>query len=106
VIAFESAAVSRMARLILDPSPMIKVEMPTRAGGLVMNRDIVQGKWKQLRGEVKRWWGDLTDDDLDVIDGNRDKLVGMLQERYGYSREKAESEVNTRLHDFEEASRH
>jgi uncharacterized protein YjbJ (UPF0337 family) len=70
-----------------------------------MNRDVLEGKWKQLRGQVKTWWGDLTDDDLDVIDGHRDKLVGKLQERYGYTREKAEQEVDARLHDYEAASR-
>jgi uncharacterized protein YjbJ (UPF0337 family) len=71
-----------------------------------MNKDVLQGIWKQVRGQMKSWWGNLTDDDLDVIDGNRDKLVGKLQERYGYTREKAEQEVNSRLHEYEAASRH
>ena len=71
-----------------------------------MNRDILQGKWKQMRGQVKSWWGNLTDDDLNVIDGNRDKLIGKLQERYGYSREKAEQEVNARLLEYESAKRY
>ncbi len=69
-----------------------------------MNRDVLQGKWKQMRGEVKRWWGNLTDDDLDVINGNRDKLVGKLQERYGYSRDKAMQEVDMRLREYEAAN--
>ena len=59
-----------------------------------MNKDILKGKWMQIRGDVKKNWGKLTDDDLSQIDGDRDKLVGRLQERYGYSREKAEQEVN------------
>jgi len=59
-----------------------------------MNRDILKGKWMQIRGDVKRQWGKLTDDDLTTIDGDRDKLVGRLQERYGYNREQAEREVN------------
>jgi len=46
-----------------------------------MNADILQGKWKQLRGDVKKWWGNLTDDDLDKIAGERDKLIGRVQER-------------------------
>ena len=52
-----------------------------------MNADTLQGKWKQLRGDVKSRWGKLTDDDLDVIDGNLDKLVGKVQELYGEARE-------------------
>ncbi len=71
-----------------------------------MNRDVLQGKWKQMRGQVKTWWGNLTDDDLDVIDGNRDKLVGKLQERYGYTRDKAQQEVDARLREYEMANRH
>lgn len=63
--------------------------------------DILQGNWKQLKGQVKEWWGDLTDDDLTLIDGKRDKLVGALQERYGYAKERAEDEVTRRLNDYE-----
>lgn len=59
-----------------------------------MNRDILEGKWKQLKGEVKQQWGRLTDDDVDRIEGNYDELVGRIQERYGYSREEAEEEVD------------
>ena len=62
-----------------------------------MDQDIVKGKWKQIRGRAKEWWGKLTEDDLDVIDGNRYQLVGKLQERYGYSKDKAANEVNQRL---------
>jgi uncharacterized protein YjbJ (UPF0337 family) len=59
-----------------------------------MNRDILKGKWMQIRGDVKKTWGNLTDDDLARIDGNKDKLVGMLVEKYGYSRERAQQEVD------------
>ena len=55
-----------------------------------MNWDQTEGKWKQLKGSVKEKWGKLTDDDLTVINGNRDKLVGMVQERYGIAREEAQ----------------
>jgi uncharacterized protein YjbJ (UPF0337 family) len=61
-----------------------------------MNNDIFEGKWKQLRGEVKVWWGKLTDDDLDKVEGNYDKLIGLLQEKYGYTREQAEEEWEKR----------
>jgi len=55
-----------------------------------MNRDIIEGNWKQMVGKVKQQWGKLTDDDLDVIQGKRDVLVGKIQERYGMSRDEAE----------------
>ena len=54
---------------------------------------MIQGKWKELKGEAKEKWGELTDDDLDVIEGNRDQLVGLIQNRYGKAKEEAEKEV-------------
>jgi len=68
-----------------------------------MHGDILKGQWKQIRGEMKRWWGKLTDDDLDVIEGDRDKLLGALQKRYGYEKDRAESELNRRLSEYEKA---
>jgi uncharacterized protein YjbJ (UPF0337 family) len=62
-----------------------------------MNRDILVGKWKQKRGQVKQWWGKVTDDDLDRIDGDVDELAGILQERYGYARDEAEREIERRF---------
>ena len=59
-----------------------------------MNTDVLKGKWLQLKGEVRRQWGKLTDDDLDQIEGNSEKMVGKLQERYGWARNDAEREVN------------
>ena len=59
-----------------------------------MNEAILEGKWKQFRGKVKEQWGDLTDDELDEIDGRRDQLVGLLQEKYGYSLARAEDEFD------------
>ena len=58
-----------------------------------MNEDIIQGKWKQLKGHMKRQWGKLTDDDLDVAEGNRDYLIGRIQERTGQARDQVEREV-------------
>lgn len=58
-----------------------------------MNWDEIAGNWKQMTGKVKEHWGKLTDDDLTVIAGKRDQLAGLLQERYGYAKEKAEREV-------------
>lgn len=58
-----------------------------------MNRDRIEGNWKQLKGKVIEQWGKLTDDDLDVIAGRREQLAGKLQERYGLAKEEAESQV-------------
>lgn len=55
-----------------------------------MNKDIAQGKWRQLVGRVKEEWGDLTDDEIMEAEGKRDRMIGLLQEKYGYTREKAE----------------
>lgn len=52
-----------------------------------MNRDQIQGSWLQLKGEAKRLWGDLTDDDFKRADGSVDKLVGIIQERFGDARD-------------------
>jgi uncharacterized protein YjbJ (UPF0337 family) len=59
-----------------------------------MNNDRIQGNWKQLKGEVQRQWGKLTNDDLDVIEGDHEKLIGKLQERYGIQREEAKKQVD------------
>ncbi len=53
-----------------------------------------EAKWKQLRGQAKKQWGELTEDDLDKVDGQFDQLVGVLQEKYELTRPKAEAEVN------------
>lgn len=58
-----------------------------------MNQETLEGNWKQLKGRVKETWGNLTDDDLDVIAGKRDQLAGRLQERYGIAKEAAESQI-------------
>ncbi len=57
-----------------------------------MNVDILKGKWKEVKGGIKEKWGKLTDDDLTRVEGKAEKLLGFLQERYGYTREKAEKE--------------
>jgi uncharacterized protein YjbJ (UPF0337 family) len=62
-----------------------------------MNRDVLKGKWHQLKGEVKAQWGKLTDDDLDRVEGDAEKLIGRIQERYGYARLDAQREVNVFL---------
>jgi uncharacterized protein YjbJ (UPF0337 family) len=59
-----------------------------------VNKDILKGKWLQVKGDIRAWWGKLTDDDVDQIQGNVEKFIGKLQERYGYGREQAEKEIN------------
>jgi uncharacterized protein YjbJ (UPF0337 family) len=70
-----------------------------------MNEDVFEGLWKQMKGNVREWWGKLTDDDVERIGGNRDRLLGVLQERYGYTRERAEDEIARRMRDLESATR-
>jgi uncharacterized protein YjbJ (UPF0337 family) len=66
-----------------------------------MNWDQIKGNWKQLTGRAREKWGDLTDDDLERIAGNRDMLIGKIQEQYGIGKEEAERQVK----DFESSVR-
>jgi uncharacterized protein YjbJ (UPF0337 family) len=66
-----------------------------------MNWDQIQGKWKEFKGQAKQQWGKLTDDDLAVVAGKRDELVGKVQERYGIAKEEAEEQVR----EFEDCCR-
>jgi len=59
-----------------------------------MNEDINKGKWEQLKGKAKEKWGELTNDDLDIIEGKRDQLAGKIQERYGRTKDEAEKEID------------
>jgi uncharacterized protein YjbJ (UPF0337 family) len=67
-----------------------------------MNKDVFEGKWKQIRGEAKAWWGKLTDDDLDRAAGKFEVLAGVLQEKYGYTRQQAADEIDKRVTGFED----
>lgn len=60
-----------------------------------MNSEQLKGKWTQMKGAVQSKWGELTNDDLDYIEGERTKLVGKIQERYGKAKEEAEKEVDS-----------
>jgi uncharacterized protein YjbJ (UPF0337 family) len=70
-----------------------------------MNWDQVEGKWKQMTGTLRTKWGKLTDSDFEQIAGNRDKFLGRLQERYGYTKDKAEKELDDWMRSEEEMSR-
>lgn len=65
--------------------------------------DIFEGNWKEIQGGLKETWGKLTDDDLTQIEGKRDRLVGALQKKYGYAKERAEKEVDDRLAQWQKA---
>ena len=67
-----------------------------------MNWDQIKGNWTQFTGKVKEKWGKLTDDDLTAAAGRRDQLLGLLQKRYGYAKDKAEQELNEFTHTLSE----
>jgi uncharacterized protein YjbJ (UPF0337 family) len=60
-----------------------------------MNWDRIEGNWKQFRGRAQQQWGKLTNDDLNVVEGRRQELVGKIQERYGIAKDEAERQVDT-----------
>lgn len=63
-----------------------------------MNEDVMlRDQWLEIRGKMKEWWNKLTDDDLNVIDGHRERLIAKLRERYGYSKEQAAKELQQHL---------
>lgn len=59
-----------------------------------MNWDIIEGNWTQMKGEARKAWGKLTDNDLEVVAGNKDKLCGKLQEHYGWAKNEAERNID------------
>jgi uncharacterized protein YjbJ (UPF0337 family) len=65
-----------------------------------MNQDIFAGQWKQMRGSLKSWWGKLADDDFERIGGQKDKLIGLVQEKYGQTREQAQHEVDQHMKEY------
>jgi len=65
-----------------------------------MNDDTFAGQWKQMRGTLKSWWGNLSDDDFEKIGGQKDKLIGVVQEKYGYSLEQARNEIERRFKEY------
>ena len=66
-----------------------------------MNRDVFEGKWELIRTESKSWWGKLTDEDLERTAGKFDAFVGLLQEKYGFTRQRAIHEIEKRVTRFE-----
>jgi uncharacterized protein YjbJ (UPF0337 family) len=70
-----------------------------------MNWDQVAGNWKQFKGKIRQQWGKLTDDDLDLIDGKQEELIGRVQARYGYEKEQAEEELERFFRNAEQRAR-
>jgi uncharacterized protein YjbJ (UPF0337 family) len=70
-----------------------------------MDANILKGKWLQMKGSIREKWGQLTDDDVDQVSGSVERLVGVIQEKYGYAKQQAESEVDAFLARHEPASR-
>jgi len=70
-----------------------------------MNTDTFEGQWRQMKGDLRSWWGRLTDNDFERVAGKKDRLIGMLQEKYGYTREAAQQEVDRRLREYDERVR-
>jgi len=64
-------------------------------------QDIFSGQWKQMRGTLRSWWGKITDDDWERIAGHKDKLLGFLQEKYGYTKDMAQREIERRFREYE-----
>jgi uncharacterized protein YjbJ (UPF0337 family) len=63
----------------------------------LLNKDILEGEWKQMRGKVRSWWRKITNTDFARIAGNLETLTDVLQEKYGYTRQQAETEIDKRL---------
>ena len=70
-----------------------------------MNTDTFEGQWRQMRGELRSWWGKLSDSDFEKVAGKKDRLLGLLQEKYGYTREAAQQEMDRRFREYDERMR-
>ena len=66
-----------------------------------MNRDTLEGQWKQVKGRAREQWGKLTDDDLDEVQGKAEQLIGKVQEKYGVARDEASRQVDRWIRDID-----
>ncbi len=64
-------------------------------------QSILHGKWTEMKGDVRKWFGQLTDNDIEEVKGNRDALIGKLEQRYGWSRMQAEQELDKHMNEYE-----
>ena len=68
-------------------------------------KDVLLGKWHELKGQVREKWGEITDDDLTRLSGKTEELAGILQQRYGYAKAKSEDEINGWLRELDKKVR-
>jgi len=87
-------ALSKSKEEAMNAAKEVGIDPSKMTGSTELNRDTFSGQWKQVKGEVKRKWGQLTDDDMTRIEGDYDKLIGSIQTRYGYTREQVEREID------------
>src|ERR1051325_8050325 len=66
-----------------------------------MNEDVFAGQWRELKDTLKSWWGNLSDDDFEWVGGQKDRLIGLLQQKYGWTREQAQQDVDRRLQEYQ-----
>jgi uncharacterized protein YjbJ (UPF0337 family) len=69
-------------------------------GGIMINEQILKGKWNEIRGEIRSKWGYLNDDELEVVKGDATRLMGLIQQRYGIKKEEIERSLNNMLNRF------
>ncbi|WP_300012897.1 CsbD family protein [uncultured Roseobacter sp.] len=69
-----------------------------------MNWDIIKGNWKQMKGQVQSKWGELTDDEIDQAEGDRERLAGLIQERYGVAKDEAERQIDAFIAEHKSAA--
>ncbi len=88
---------THIAKLLQRSWTRIYLPLLYNGAPIMSTSDILEGKWNQFKGNVKQKWGKLTDDELDQIQGKRDKLIGVIQEKYGKNKMEAEKEVDEYL---------
>ena len=69
-----------------------------------MNADVLKGKWKEIKGQIREEWGELTDDEIAQVEGTEERLVGLLQKKYGYAKDEAETKYKEFMERYDKAS--
>jgi uncharacterized protein YjbJ (UPF0337 family) len=85
---------ARLYRRLVFLPEIVPLQLEPTREEMAMNEDIVKGKWKELKGNVRQQWGKLTNDEVDQLKGTHEELVGLLQQRYGYEKDQAKKEVD------------